>query len=285
MECVCICVCSHDSSRDVELARAAQVSIAVLCCGAPVATSLNELKLCGLYLQATCRHMQMMHDMAAMQYLGQKWHSERAARNSNPEVGEGGGAAMLPSYNPTIYSAIYSSIREATLMQPLPWHLTVPLIHKNNNRICRLQKHMMCHNTSLCLQNHLLLFFSNHKHMSTEEWRVLKNHFSNTEKVYTFVVETQIALKVIKTNGQNHHIDSTPIVTPQYPIVLRSTQYYSKRPFHRYLWGMSVTVAAMTAYGTLPGSAEAISWIETKGMQCCRCPFGIPQPYMSWQAQ
>ena len=72
-----------------------------------------------------------------------------------------------------------------------------------------LKKNIISHNISLFLENNLLVFFFNYNHMSTEEWRVLKNQFSNIEKVYTLVVKNKIASKIIKINGQKHHINKS----------------------------------------------------------------------------
>ena len=84
-----------------------------------------------------------------------------------------------------------------------------------------LKKNIISHNISLFLENNLLVFFFNYNHMSTEEWRALKNQFSNIEKVYTLVVKNKIASKIIKTNGQKHHINESEWLKPLTPLVRR----------------------------------------------------------------
>ena len=73
-----------------------------------------------------------------------------------------------------------------------------------------LKKKMIFHNISFFLDNNPLLFFFNYNHMSTEEWRILKNQFSKIEKVNTLVVKNKIANKIIKKNDNKEKI--TPYI-------------------------------------------------------------------------
>ena len=69
-----------------------------------------------------------------------------------------------------------------------------------------LKKKVISHNISSFLENNLLVFFFNYNHMSTEEWRVLKNQFSKIGKVNTvntLVAKNKIGNKIIKKNSEN----------------------------------------------------------------------------------
>ena len=74
-----------------------------------------------------------------------------------------------------------------------------------------LKKNIIDHNISSFLEDNLLLFFFNYNHMSTEEWRVLKNQFSKIKKVNTLVVKNKIGKKILTS-----HISKglTPSITP-----------------------------------------------------------------------
>lgn len=72
-----------------------------------------------------------------------------------------------------------------------------------------LKKKIIFHNISFFLENNPLLFFFNYNHMSTEEWRILKNQFSKIEKVNTLVVKNKIGNKIIEKNDNKEKI--TPL--------------------------------------------------------------------------
>lgn len=61
-----------------------------------------------------------------------------------------------------------------------------------------LKKKIISHNISFFLENNLLVLFFNYNHMSTEEWRVIKNQLSKIDKVNTLVVKNKIGYKVIE---------------------------------------------------------------------------------------
>ncbi len=87
-----------------------------------------------------------------------------------------------------------------------------------------LKKKVISHNISSFLENNLLVFFFNYNHMSTEEWRVLKNQFSKIGKVNTvntLVAKNKIGNKVIKKNSEN--IGSDTFKHPKHPLGMSGT--------------------------------------------------------------
>ena len=61
-----------------------------------------------------------------------------------------------------------------------------------------LKKKIRSHSISNFLEKNLLLFFFNYNHVTIQEWRVIKNHFSKIKNVSKVVVKNQIADNVIK---------------------------------------------------------------------------------------
>lgn len=93
-----------------------------------------------------------------------------------------------------------------------------------------LKKKVISHNIALFLENNLLVFFFNYNHMSTEEWRILKNQFSKIGKVNTLVVKNKIGNKILKKNSEKHKLTPdimTPPSNTTFDLALHATVYGS----------------------------------------------------------